>query len=112
MQKINKQKTFNFFKRKNKWLGLIDYKTLLIFIIYVIFIFEVINIFNISNILKLYFFIYFTIPFIIFILLNLKEESIIDKLLIILMFFIKRRNFVKIKNYAKLNKKYIKNVEK
>ncbi len=112
MQRINKQKTFNFLKRKNKWMGLIDYKTLLVFIIYIIFLFEIINIFNISNILKLYLFIYFTIPAVIFIFLNLKEESIIDKLIVIIIYFVKRKNFIKIKNYAKLNKKYIKNVEK
>lgn len=34
MQKINKQKTFNFFKRKTKWLGIIDYKTLTFYNIY------------------------------------------------------------------------------
>lgn len=52
------------------------------------------------------------VPFIIFILFNIKEESIIDKLFVILIFFIKRKNFIKLKNYAKLNKKYLKNVEK
>lgn len=112
MQKINKQKTFNFLKKKNKWLGLVDYKTLLFVIIYIVILSKIISIFNISNILKLYFFVYLTIPFVIFIFLNLKEESIIDKLLIILIYFTKRKNFVKMKNYAKLNKKYIKNVEK
>lgn len=112
MQKINKQKTFNFFKRKTKWLGIIDYKTLTFFIIYILIIIKIINIINISNILKLYIFIYMIVPFIIFILFNIKEESIIDKLFVILIFFIRRKNFIKLKNYAKLDKKYLKNVEK
>ena len=112
MQRINKQKTFNFFKRKSKWLGLIDYKTLTFFIIYILIIVKILSIINISNILKLYIFIYLVIPFIIFILLNIKEESIIDKLFVILIFSIKRKKFIKLKNYAKLNKKYLKNVEK
>lgn len=112
MQKINKQKTFNFFKRKSKWLGLIDYKTLTFFIIYIILIIKIISIINISNILKLYIFVYLVIPFFIFILFNIKEESIIDKLFVILIFFINKKYFIKLKNYAKLNKKYLKNVEK
>ena len=78
----------------------------------IVLVFTTRKIVNISNILKLYIFIYLVIPFIIFILLNIKEESIIDKLFVILIFFIKRKKFIKLKNYAKLNKKYLKNVEK
>ena len=36
MEKINGQRVFNFYNRKNKWLGIIDYKTLVFGIIYII----------------------------------------------------------------------------
>ena len=80
MERINKQKVYNFYSRKNKWLGLIDYKTLLFCVIYVFIVFKIICLFNISYITKIYIVANLLLPLIIFILFNLKEESIIDKL--------------------------------
>jgi len=112
LERINKQKVYNFYSRKNKWLGLIDYKTLLFCVIYVFIVFKIIGLFNISYITKIYIVANLLLPLIIFILFNLKEESIIDKLIFILLFYVKRKIYTN--NIYFTNNKciYVKSVEK
>lgn len=112
MNRINKQKTFNFLNRKNKWLGLIDYKTILVLIVYIFIIYELISIVVIREVYKLYIMIIFVLPYIIFILLNLNEECIIDKLIVIIKFLLKRKKYVNMIFYTKNNTIYVENVEK
>ena len=94
MNRINKQKTFNFLNRKNKWLGLIDYKTIVVLLVYIFIIYELISIVVIRAVYKLYIMIVFVLPYIIFMLLNLNEECIIDKLIVIIKFLLKRKKYV------------------
>lgn len=91
MEKINKQEVFNYYNKKNRWLGIIDYKTLVFSIMYVYLIVKFVFCFNISYTLKLYIIVNLILPLIIFILLNINEESIIDKLYIIIKFMMFRR---------------------
>ena len=39
MKEYNKQNTYQNFNRKNKWMGIIDYKSLLVLVIYMFIIF-------------------------------------------------------------------------
>lgn len=101
MDRINKQRVFNFYNRTNKWLGIIDYKTLSFCVIYLLIIIKVVFKFNISLFIKLYICLICILPLFIFIILNVQEESIIDKLIIIILFFITRRKFVNMKFFSK-----------
>lgn len=112
MERINKQEVYNFVNIKNKWLGLIDYKTLLIFGIYSYLITKFAFFLDITYSSRLYIITIFILPFIIFMILNLNEECIIDKFFIIIIFLLKRKIYIKIKNYAKLDTIYVENVEK
>lgn len=112
MERVNKQKTFNFLNRKNKWLGIIDYKTIVALLSYTFIIFEIVNYFRIELIYKLYIIIILVFPCIIFILLNLSEECIVDKLIIIIKFLLKRKKYVNMIFYAKNDTIYVENVDK
>lgn len=112
MDRINKQRVFNFYNRKNKWMGVIDYKSLAFCVLYLLIIFKVIFSFNISYVLKFYIATIFILPICIFVALNIQEESIIDKLQIIIMFFITRKKYINIKFFSKEKTIYVKNVEK
>lgn len=112
MKRINKQRVYNFYNRKNKWLGLIDYKTLLIFIIYVFIILKLVSSFKIDIIYKSYIVINLILPILIFIIVNINEESIIDKLFNILNYIVNKKIFLNIRYYAKLETIYRKNVKK
>ena len=94
MEKINKQEIFNVYNRKNKWLGIIDYKTLVFSVIYIYLVIKIVFYFNISYTMKVYIIINFILPLLIFIMLNINEESIIDKLYIILKFFLSRKVYL------------------
>lgn len=106
MEKINGQEIYNFYNRKNKWLGMIDYKTLLVLITYVFFIFKVLSLFNIYYLYKVYIITICILPVLIFVLLNINEECVIDKLVIVIFFYLKRKIYIKSEYYAKLNKIY------
>ncbi len=112
MERINKQRVFNFYNRKNKWLGIIDYKTLLFCVVYMFIVFKIVLSFNISYITKTYIILNMFIPVIIFIILNLKEESIIDKIKIIILFYIRKKIYINTKYYSNNRVIYVKSVEK
>lgn len=88
MEKFNKQQVFNFYNKKRKWHGILDYKTITISAIYIIGICYFVFGLNISNTFKLYIIIMLVLPLIIFILLNINEESPIEKLQNIIKFIL------------------------
>ena len=112
MERINEQEIYNFCGRKNKWLGIIDYKTLAFLTIYIFIIVKLVSLLNIYYLYKVYIIVNLVLPLIIFILLNIREESVIDKLIIIILYYTKRKKYIKTEYYAKLMIKYVKNVEK
>lgn len=112
MKQINKQKIYRFYSRKSKWHGIIDYKSLIFIIFYVFVIIKILSFLTISIIIKLYIFIFLVLPMLIFTLLNINEESITDKMIIILKFFYNKKIYIKSKRYAKLGQKYVKNITK
>ena len=112
MERINKQEIYNFYNRKNKWLGLIDYKTLFVFVLYSFLVIKFAFWLNIDIIFRLYIISFLIMPFALFIILNLQEESIIDKLFVIIKFLLTKKVYIKYEYYAKLDTIYKKNVEK
>ena len=106
MEKINGQEVFNFYNKRSKWLGIIDYKTLSILIIYILSIIKILSLFSFYYLYKVYIIAFLVLPVIIFILMNINEECIIDKLLIVIFFYLKRKIYIKSEYYAKLNKIY------
>ncbi len=91
---------------------MIDYKTLTIFLLYCFLLFKFISFFSLDFIYKVYICINGIMPFVVFILLNIREECVIDKLVIIIKFLLKRKKYINWKYYAKLNTIYVKNEEK
>ncbi len=112
MIKINKQKVYNFYNKKSKWLGIIDNKTLVCVAIYFFITIKVISIINIGYIFKIYILTIFVLPVIIFIILNIQEESIVDKFKNIILFYALRGYYLKNLQITKTNTIYVKNVEK
>lgn len=112
MIKLNKQRVYNFYNKKKKWLGLIDNKTLFIFIVYLLLVLKLISFFKVYFVIKIYIIAIFILPFLIFIVLNLQEESIIDKFKNIILFYIFRGYYLKTIQMSKNNIVYVKNVEK
>lgn len=111
MQRINKQEVYRFLNRKNKWLGIIDYRTLFVFTIYSLIILKATFSLGIDILYKLYISIILILPFIIFIIVNINEEDILNKLRIIIMYYLNNKIFVKGEYKAKLDTTYIKNVD-
>lgn len=112
MERINKQRVFNFYNKKSKWLGIVDYKTLVFGILYAFIAFKIIFLLNTTYTIKIYIYINMILPLVIFILLNIQEESIIDKLKVIICFYIFRRRYINMNFFSKQKIIYVKNVEK
>ena len=109
MEKYNKQQVFNFYNKKRKWHGILDYKTITISAIYIISICYFVFSLSISNTFKLYIITILVLPLIIFILLNINEESPIEKLQNIIKFILNISVYTK-SHITKLKKTtYMKN---
>lgn len=112
MIKVNKQRVYNFYNKKKKWMGLIDNKTVIFFITYLFVLLKLVSLFKSTFVVKIYLVAIFVLPLVIFIILNLQEENIIDKLGNIIFFYISRGYYLKSIQTNKLNNIYVKNVEK
>ena len=96
---MEKKNIYYNFNRKNKWLGIIDYKSLLIIIIYVIIVINAIKIFNVNFNIAIYILILATLPVIVICTIDVNNETCIDMLLIIIRFF-KHKKIYTNKKYA------------
>ena len=100
---IEKKQIYSSYKSQNKWLGIIDYKSLMVIIIYIILIFLFIKNLNFSFTASLYIFTLLVSPIVIIFCLNTKNGSAIDILIVIIMFLIKKKIFIDLKDVT--NKK-------
>lgn len=107
MKEYNKQYIYKNFNRKNKWLGIIDYKSLVVLIIYVFFIINVLKFLNIKLEYSIYIFLSLTIPFVAVVFININNEVAIDVIVIIFKYYLKKVVFVNKKDIKKY--KYIRN---
>lgn len=105
MKEYNIQNTYQNFNRKNKWMGIIDYKSLLVLVIYMFIIFSAIRVLNLGIKLSMYLFLFFTVPIISAVIINVNNEVAIDVILIIIKFYIKKKIFI---NKKEIKKKKIK----
>lgn len=106
MKEYNKQYIYKNFNRKNKWFGIIDYKSLLIVITYVFLVITILRFANINFEYSIYIFLALTIPVVAVIFININNEVAIDVILIILKYYTKKAIFVNIKDakeYKKIN---------
>ena len=110
MINIEKEKTgiiYSNFNRKNKWLGIIDYKSLVVILIYIVLVYYMLNLFNLNIEIFFYLFLFFTVPVIAVVVVSNKDETLIDMIIVILKFKLNSKIFVK-KEYIKdlKNEKY------
>ena len=106
MKKYNKQKIYKNFNRKNKWFGIIDYKSLVVLVVYIFIIFTILRYTNIKIEYALYVFMFLTVPVVAVVFININNEVAIDIIYIILKFYFKQGMYVN-KKYKKSYKKVV-----
>jgi len=87
-------KVFGNFNRSARWLGIIDYKSLVFLVIYVFGLWNISKLFDISLVSQIYILILFTIPVVVFVFAYIDEESVVDMLFNILKFCLRRKWYV------------------
>jgi len=96
-------KVFGNFNRSARWLGIIDYKSLVFLVIYVFGLWNISKLFDISLVSQIYILILFTIPVVVFVFAYIDEESVVDMLFNILKFCLRRKWYVYILKEERLN---------
>lgn len=96
----NKVEIYLNYKRNNKWLGIIDYKSLIVICIYVFIVVCTLKVIPIKLEYLVYIFIFLVIPVVVLILINIGEDSAVDTLIVILKFLLNNNIFIK-KEYIK-----------
>ena len=111
MKEYNKQYIYKNFNRKNKWFGIIDYKSLVMLMSYVFLVITILRFTNINLEYSIYIFLALTIPVVAVIFININNEVAIEVILIILKYYTKKAVFVNIKDakeYKKIKYKKVK----
>lgn len=105
---INKKRIYVDFNRKSKWLGIIDYKTLTLIGIYICILLFIFTKIDVLFEIKVYLFFILCIPICaIFILSDVKQDSVFDMFVTILRYFLKKSIYVKEIKLYKFNKKVV-----
>lgn len=94
-----KKQIYSNYKRQNKWLGLIDYKSLLFVITYGLVIIFILKKISFNFVISFYIFIILMSPFLVLLFVNTKSYSAIDILVIIMKYFFKNKIYVNLKYY-------------
>lgn len=94
---VEKKQIYTNYKSQNKWLGIIDYKSLTVIIIYTLLIFLFVKEINLSFKISVYLFTILVSPVFIILCFNTKDGSTIDILLIVITFFVKRKIYIDLK---------------
>ena len=87
-------KVFGDFNRSARWLGIIDYKSLVFLSFYVFGLWNITKLFSISLVSQIYILILFTIPVVVFVFAYIDEESVIDMLFNILKYCLRRKKHI------------------
>ena len=82
------------FNRKNRFLGIIDYKSLVIFLIYVLLIYVFLEKMSINLEFKIYIFLFLVIPVFALFFINLNNESVIDTIIIMIIFLFNKKIYI------------------
>ena len=110
-KRINKQQIFSFYNKVHKWHGLIDYKSLSAIVAYIFITSYLVLNLNITNTLKLYVIIILVLPVIIFTLLNINEDCVVEKLVTIVCYLLSKGVYTKSIDFKEKKTIYKKNVE-
>jgi hypothetical protein len=102
---MNEKEIFMNYKRNNKWLGIIDYKSLTFLVIYIVILWNILELLGIRLEYKVYAFVCLSIPVIVLLCINIDSESAIDVVITVLKFRFKNKIYVT--NYI-----YVKDVDK
>lgn len=113
---MNEKEVLMNYKRNNKWLGIIDYKSLTFLAIYLFTIWNGIDFIGITLEYKVYLFVCLSIPVTVMLCININSESAIDVVITIIKFMFKNKIYVTNYSYVhdvdKMNKIFLKNVKK
>ena len=96
MQKTNEQRIYSNYKRNLKFLGVIDYQSLVVIVVYVIIVISILKILTLTLEFTIYTFMFMVIPVIAIFCININNESTIDVLFIIIKFILNKKYFVKL----------------
>lgn len=96
MQKINEQRIYSNYKRNMKFLGIIDYKSLVVISMYVIVVISILRVLPFSTEIIIYMFMFLVVPVIAIFFININNESTIDVILIVIKFILNKKYFVKL----------------
>ena len=88
----NKCRIYSNYKRNNKWLGIIDYKSLIVIITYVFIIIAILKMIPLKFEYLVYIFIILVIPVISLIAINMSDESAVDSLIQVLKYCINNKD--------------------
>lgn len=94
MKEYNKQYICRNFNRKNKWLGIIDYKSLVILVLYIFFVITLLRIIKISFEYSIYIFLGLVVPVVSVVFININNEVAIDVIFIVIKYYIKKVVFI------------------
>lgn len=86
MEKETENIIYSNFNRKNKWLGIIDYKSLLFIIAYIFSIYNFLSLFKLDLMVAIYLFLFFTIPVVAILCVSNNNESLLDMIWMIIKF--------------------------
>lgn len=95
---MNEKEVFMNYKRNNKWMGIIDYKSLVFLIIYSIVLWNILGFISAELEYKIYIFFLLFIPFLAILCINISSESAVDVLVIILKYSLKNKVYTNIEN--------------
>lgn len=114
---MNEKEIYLNYKRNNRWLGIIDYKSLMFLVIYLFVIWNIINFLNINLEYKIYIFLFLSIPITVLLCMNINSESAIDTLIIIIKFKLKSKiyvdtRYIHVKDVDKMRKIFLKSNKK
>lgn len=106
MEYNDKQQIYSNYKRQNRFLGIIDYKSLCILIAYMLALGYILYAIHISLTLKIYVYIFLAMPVLAVLLANCDKDSAIDVVINVLCFLLSKKQFVK--DLDKLDCNYLK----
>ncbi len=106
MKEYNKQYIYKNFNRNNKWLGIIDYKSLMFLVVYVIVVVTILRIVKLNIEYSIYIFLFLTVPVVSVIFININNEVAIDVIFIIIKYYTRKMIYTNL-GYLKEYKKII-----
>lgn len=106
MDILNKKRIYTNYKRENKWLGIIEYKSLLIIVVYSFFVIKMLGIIKLSFELSMYIFIFACFPIVTLLCVKINNESLVYTFRTIFQYVLTSKIYVDIK-YEKYFKKEI-----